>query len=219
VLFSPVSLFRRRANDRLMPPALTLAAASVVVALLLIPVSSRAFQAGAAANPDAVAFMEQWGTLFAIIGAVFSPIFVFLLVLWATVLMWGAARLLSIDVSFRQTFLIAIYSGFLILLAQLAGGLLAMLSGPDFDLMTDGSIGVLRFIDTEGMAPALIALLRLVDVFAIWQLVLWTIGLAVIGRVSYGKAAFAATIAWLLSAVPGLVIASLGVGQPPAAAG
>jgi hypothetical protein len=220
VLFSPVSLFRRRANDRVLPPALTLAAASVVVALLLIPITARAFRSGSAANPQAAEFMDQYGTIFAIIGAVFSPIFIFLLVLWGAVLMWGISRLLSIDVTFRQTFMIGVYSGFILLLAQLASGLLAMVSGPDFDLMTDGSLGIVRFLDTETVPPTVVALLRLLDVFAIWQLVLWTIGIAVIGRVSYGKAAAAAAFAWVLSALPGVVLAAFGVGQgPPPAAG
>jgi hypothetical protein len=202
-----------------LPPALTLALASVVTSLLLIPITSRAFRSGAAGNPQAAEFMEQYGTIFAIVGAVFSPAFIFALVLWSTLLMWAIARLLSIQITFKQTFLIGVYAGFVLLLAQLVGGLLAMFSGPDFDLMTDGSIGVVRFLDTETMAPALVALLRLLDVFAIWQLVLWTIGIAVIGRVSYGKALVAAGIAWLLSAVPGVIIASLGIGQPPPAAG
>ena len=204
----------------MLPPALTLAGASIAVALLLIPITANAFRSGSAGNPQAAEFMEQYGTIFAIIGAVFSPIFIFLLVLWAAVLMWGFSRLLSIDITFRQTFLIGVYAGFVLLIAQLVSGLLAMLGGPDFDLMTDGSIGIVRFLDTETVSPVLVALLRLIDVFAIWQLILWTIGIAVIGRVSYGKAAVAATLAWVLSALPGVVLAALGVGQgPPPAAG
>jgi hypothetical protein len=219
VLFSPASLFRRRAHDRVLPPTLTLAGASIVVALLLIPVSSRAFRSGSAGNPQAAEFMEQYGTIFALVGAVFSPIFILLLVLWGAVLVWAMSRLMSIEISFRQSFLIGVYAGFVLLLAQLAGGLLAMLSGPDFDIMTDGSVGVVRFIETEGMSPAVVALLRMLDVFAIWQFVLWTIGVAVIGRVSYGRAALAAGLAWIVSAVPGVVIATLTAGQTPPAAG
>jgi hypothetical protein len=215
VLFSPVALFQRRANDRLLPPMLTLGIATAVVALLMIPVNSRAISASTAGNPQAAEFMEQYGLLFNILGALFAPAFIIVLVLWAAVLLWGATSALSIDVSFRQTVLIATYAGFLYLVAQILGGVLTMVSGPEFDLVRDTSFGVLRFTGAEGIPPVVVPLVRRIDLFAIWQAVLWAIGIGVIGRVSYAKAGLAAAIAFIVYAAPGMLLASLGLGQGP----
>jgi hypothetical protein len=76
---------------------------------------------------------------------------------------------------------------------------------------------VLRFTGDDGIARALVPLLRRLDIFAIWQAVLWAVGLRVIYHTTRLQAAIIAAVAWLLFAVPGLIMAAAGIGQPPQA--
>ncbi|MGH7507750.1 MAG: YIP1 family protein [Longimicrobiales bacterium] len=212
VLFSPRELFERRAADRIGPPLITLAVATVVVYLLMIPVNAEAMRAGMAGNPQAEQFMEQWGMLFQVFGAIFAPVMMIAMTLWGAVLLWAAAKVTGIVVDFRRAFLIATYAAFIYLVAQIAGGLLVMITGNGFDLVRDTSFGVLRFTGAEGMDPVVVQLLRRIDLFVLWQAAIWAIGLSVIGRVSFGRAAITAAIAWLVFAVPGIIFAALGLG-------
>jgi hypothetical protein len=222
VFFSPRELFQRRASDRIAPPLITLVIATIVVYVLMMPVNAEAMRAGMADNPQAAEFMEQWGLLFQLFGALFAPVMMIVVTLWVAVLLWAAAKVTGIDVDFKRGMLIATYAAFIYLLGQLAGGIIVMLTGggtPD-EMIRATSFGVVRFMGTEDVAPVAVQLLRRIDLFVFWQAAVWAIGLSVIGRVTFGRAIIAAMIAWIVYALPATLFAALGImpgmdGPPP----
>jgi hypothetical protein len=217
VFFSPAELFRRRADDRVAPPLITLLVLAVVVYALMSPANAIAMRAAIADNPEAAAGMSQMGSIFLVIGGILVPITFLAVIAASAALLWAAARLVDVRAAFSRTMLIATYAAFVYLLSQLAGGVATLIHGEaGFDLLRHTSFGPLRFTG-DGMNPVVMALLRRLDVFAIWQAVLWGVGVAVVFRASRFQAAATAAAAWILFAIPNIVAAALGFG--PGASG
>lgn len=211
VIFSPTELFERRRHAPIMPPLLMLLAASIVAYFIMMPVNEIVMRAAMSEDPNAAAAMEQFGTTFRIIGAIFVPVGVSVGLAWAALLLFGFGRLFDIATTFKDAFLIAIYAGWIYVLAQLVGGVLLLLLGGDNvpDVMAALSFGVLRFTGTEDVAPALVPLLGRLDLFVMWAAAIWAIGLRVVHGVSRGQAFGTAAAAWVLSALPQILMAAL----------
>ena len=211
VIFSPTELFERRRHASIKPPFLMLLAASIVVYFIMMPVNEIVMRAAMAEDPNAAAAMEQFGTMFRIIGAIFVPLGVSVGLAWAALLLFGFGRLFDIATTFKHAFLIAIYAGWIYVLAQLVGGVVLLVLGGDnvTDVMAALSFGVLRFTGTEDIAPALVPLLGRLDLFVIWAAVIWAIGLRVVHGASRGQAIGTAAAAWVLSALPQIVMSAL----------
>lgn len=204
VVFSPFELFDRRRHARLLPPLLILVAASLLLYLLMIPATDAIMRAAVADNPEAAAAIDQYGMLFRFMGALFVPVGVLVGLVWTAFLLWGFGRLFDIGAKFDRAMLVATYAGWILVLAQLVAGLLLLAMGGDVatDLTGPLSFGVLRFVNVEELAPAMIPLLGRLDIFAVWQAVVWGIGLYVMFRASRVQAAGTAAAAWLLAALP-----------------
>ena len=215
VFISPAELFRRRARGSLTHPMVTIALLSMVIYFVMLPLNSAMFEANTQ-SPDAQEFMEQWGGLFRLAGGLLVPVTVLLGIAFASAMLWIGTRLASIEVDFRDTLLIATYAAFIYLLQSVAAGLSVMLADPPLDQVRDLSFGVLRFTGGEGMNPLVIALLGRIDLFVLWQALVWVIGLRVLGRTSTGRAVAAAAVAWLLTGIPRALLALL---PQPAATG
>lgn len=215
IFFSPAELFRRRARDSVGPPLLSLIALAVVFYLLLLPANAMITRAAMANNPRGVEISSNALRVLQLIGAVAVPVTYVVIIAFAAALLWLVGRFAEIRTDYSRAMLIATYGGFILLLSQLATGVLVLLHGEaGLDPIRHLSIGVLRFTGDEGMAGALVPLLRRLDVFAIWQAVLWAIGLRAIYRTTRVQAAVTAAVTWLLFAVPGLIMAALGIGPP-----
>jgi hypothetical protein len=214
VFFSPAELYRRRAHDRLAPPLLTLLLLGVIFYFVLLPANSIAMRASMPDNPDAAVMMERFGTLFQVIGSIFVPITYLIVIGAAAALLWLIGRFADIRTDFSRTMLIATYAGFVYLLAQVAGGVAIMIHGEaGLDIFRHTSFGPLRFIGGAELDPVAAALLRRFELFTLWQTVLWAIGIAVIYNVSRARGLAVAFAAWLLLALPAVVMALLGIGQ------
>lgn len=213
VFFSPTELFERRRNAPIMPPLLMLLAASVIIYFIMMPVNEAVMRAAMAdaANPEAAAAMERFGSMFRIIGAIFVPVGVSVGLAWNALLLFGFGRLFDLPTTYGRAFLIAIYAGWIFVLAQLIGGLLYLLTAGDnvTDVIAALSFGLLRFTGTEDMAPALVPLLGRLDVFVIWGAVLLAIGLKVFYGASRLQAAGTAVAVWVLGALPQVIMAAL----------
>jgi hypothetical protein len=213
VFFSPAELFRRRAADRVGPPLVTLLVLGVVAYIAALPVAGMMMRAATAANPEAAEVMAGMGTVFALIGGLVVPITYLLVIVSAAALLWLAGRLVDVRAEFSRTMLIATYAAFVYLLSQVASSGAVMLHGEvGLDVVRHTSFGPLRFVEHAAMNPVLVALLRRLDAFAIWQAVLWGVGIAVIYRTTRAQAAVTAAGTWILLAVPGIVWAALGFG-------
>lgn len=213
VFFSPTELFRRRAHDKIAPPLLTLIGLGIAFYLIMLPANR--IMVRASIPPEAQAGMsEGMVNMMAYGGAVGVPIMFSLMVLIAGALLWLVGRIMDIRTDFSRTILIATYAAFVLLVSQVLSGILVLVSGPEnFDVVRSMSFGPLRFIGSMEMNGVLRAVLGLFDIFVIWQAVLWAIGLSVLYRASMAKAALTAGVVWLLFAVPGTVMALLGIGS------
>jgi hypothetical protein len=213
VFFSPAELFARRARDRVTPPLLTLLGLAVVFYLVMMPANSMIMRVSMLENPEAAEAMGSIGTVLQLIGAVFVPITYVIIIAFTAALLWLAGRFAEIRIDFSRAMLIATYAAFVYLLAQLAGGVAVLIHGEaGLDVIRDTSFGVLRFVGDADMNKALMGLLRRLDIFAIWQAILWAIGIRTIYRVSTARAGLVAAVTWLVFAIPGMIAAALGFG-------
>lgn len=209
VYAAPRDVFDRRRDAGWGHPFAVLVIASVALYYLLLPMNAAVMEAvmaqqaeGAAQPPANVVNVMKW------VGGLFVPFnMAILLVIWAGIL-WGVARLADIAVTFRQGLVIAVYSAFVMIVQSIVSVGLVLLQKDDLDVPGDLSLGVLRFAGEE-VPAVLAALIGRVDLFAIWMAVLWGVGLYVIGRTTKGRAALAAGIAWLLAALPAMLMALL----------
>jgi hypothetical protein len=216
IFIAPASVFRRRAEDSPGPPLAVLLVLSALLYLTLIPANRLIMEAGAAAaDPAAAAFMEDWGTILQLLGAIFVPITTLAMVAAAALAIWIVTRLAGVPLAASRAFLIAVYAGFVLLVGQVAAAALVLLhSGGPIDVHRDLSLGVLRVLPAGEIPTTTVALLRRVDLFAIWQAALWGVGVRWVGRTTAGRAAIVAIVVWMLAALPGLLMALFGPTSP-----
>lgn len=213
VFMSPVELFRRRAADRVAPPLITLMLLAMVFYYVMLPANSTIMRAALAENPEAAAAMDQWVNLFQIIGGITVPITYLVMIGFAAFVLWLVGRFAELRTDFSRTMLIATYAGFVLLLAQIAGSVAVLLHGEaGLDVMRHMSFGPMRFVGSEA-SPLVAALLRRLELFTLWQVVLWGIGIAVIYNTTRARAATVAIVSWLLITIPSALMAMLNLGQ------
>lgn len=205
VFFSPVELFERRRNDRVAPPFWTLIGLGLLFYFLLLPATQIMIRARATTE-EAAAAMERMGTLMAVFGGIGVPIMYAVMVAAAAFLLWLGGRVADIRTDFNRMMLIATYAGFVMLLSQILASVVVIVMGDaSFDAMRSMSFGPLRFVGSADMNPFLTALLGRFELFAIWQALLWAIGIRVLYGVSYARAGAVAAVTWFLFLVPTLI--------------
>jgi hypothetical protein len=212
VFLSPVELFERRAGDRVAPPFITLLVLAFVLYFVMLPANRIVMLASVSDNPQALEAMERFGTIMQIVGSIFVPVTYAAVVLWSAALLWMVGRAVDIRTTFSRTVLIATYAAFIMLLSQLVVGVLVLIHGEaGLEPARHLSTGVLRFTGDVGMDRAIVPLLQRVDIFAIWQAVIWGVGIHVIHRTRAIHAAAVAAVVWLLFAAPGVLLGLFGI--------
>lgn len=213
IFVSPAAVFRRRADGGWGLPLAIIAAVFLGLYYALLPANEliirAALQAQAAAKPgvDPKA-LEAAAQRMRYVGGIFVPIAVAVSTLATGGLLWLFGRLAEGRVTFRNAMIVATYSGFIVVLQQVAVAVLLIVKdnrGLPIDRTRDISMGVLRLLPAGDLSPMVSALLGRLDVFAIWQMVLWIIGLRVIARFTRGEALLAGIATWLLLAAPALL--------------
>lgn len=208
VFFSPTELFRRRAQDKVAPPLLTLIALGILFYIILLPATQMVIRASVqnmpaeqqAAMTDGAIRMMSW---FGLIGV---PIMYLFMTFIAALILWLGGRLADIRIDFGRAMLIATYSSFILLLSQVLASVLAIALGEaSFDPARSLSFGPLRFMGSPDMNPVVTGVLQRFEIFAIWQAVVWAIGLKVLYKVSTARAAIVAAATWLFFILPGAI--------------
>lgn len=216
VFISPSELFARRAYDRVLPPLLTLLGLAVLFYFVLMPANAMLMRASIADNTDALEAMSRFGLVMQLLGGIMVPITYLVIIVFGAALLWLVGRFVDIRTDFSRTMLIATYAAFVYLIAQVAGGVAVLLHGEvGLDMIRHMSFGPLRFVGSADMNRVVMALLRRFDIFAIWQAVLWMIGMQVIYSIGRARAAGVAAAVWLLYALPGVIAGALGLGGGP----
>lgn len=211
LLYAPAAVFERRRGATFGWPlailAVLLAALVFVNMTVLAPLYEAeirrsiesAGQGAAAMDP---AQMASMGRIFGVVGfLIFFPISVLLVAL----VLWGGAKVLGAGIAFATAGVVATYSQLPIVFQQLAAiiqGLVLDVRGMEH--MHSVSLGVARFLPADSN-PVLLALAGRLELFALWSVILMTIGLAVTARISRGAAFAVAAVVWLLSGLPEMI--------------
>ena len=214
IFFAPSRVFAERQTKDWILPLIIL---TVLVTLLFYgtkpymqPIldaeGSRQLAATARANPQFTAAQLEGARSmqdkFAIVGiAIGLPIIVTAL----AILTWVIGRFVESKQTMKAAFVVATFAYFPKVLAQLAGGLIAMARDPShLTGLYSASVGPGFFLDATTTSPVIVALAGRLDLFTLWVTVLLAIGLHVTGKVPKAQAYVVATVIWIIGALPGL---------------
>ncbi|MBC8089188.1 MAG: YIP1 family protein [Phycisphaerae bacterium] len=140
--------------------------------------------------------------------AVIGP---WLIAICGGVIVWLVSKIVGAKMAVGQAMTIVAWAAMPMILATVTMAIFGILADPQTVRGSgDGQLGALRFVNPDTTSPLLTEILRRVDVFAIWELVLTAIGISVVGRVSRGSGFIAAAIRWALVALVFGMCASAG---------
>jgi len=156
-------------------------------------------EALAAAQKFAVYGFIATGVLMIPIGAVITGLLIFV-----------GGKVVSARSTFGQAMLIATLASVPRVLSFIATAVQGALADPQsIRSFSDASLGAARFVDPVATSPALMAILANLDIFNVWQFVIMTVGISVVGRVERSAAVIGALVAWglgvALTVVPALL--------------
>ncbi len=142
---------------------------------------------------------QRWYLKPVLTGLIFMPIFLLI----AAALFFLMMKMVGSDMGFLATYSTmmhaywpgkAVYSVLLAIMAATQGPVTEM------GLVTLVKSSLAAFLP-HGSSLAMITLGSFVDAFRIWGIILLVIGLSIVGRVSNGKATFAALVPWVFAVV------------------
>lgn len=218
VFVAPADLYRRHAQDTFVKPWLIVSVLGAVLYYAFIT-ANKALQAAAMQAQlakqgltEVPAQAQGFANVMANLGGIMVPIVYLAMFLLLGFAIWIVGMLAKGGPTFRQSVMIPAWAGMVIPLSQVLLGVLITLklnSGEELSAVRDASTGVLRFVGGDSLSPILQSALGIVDIFWIWQAVLWFIALKTICSWPAGKAAAVAGVTWLLVALPGTVLAMI----------
>jgi hypothetical protein len=120
-------------------------------------------------------------------------------------LLWAVGKVAGSKAEIGQTIMVAVYGMFpRVLETVVNAGQLIFIPDEAITSRYSVTLGVGRFLDANTANPLLLALVGRLDLFTLWVTVLYTIGIKVVGRISWGNAAVVGAIMWLIGALPGI---------------
>lgn len=217
VFTSPKALFDRYRGGNFVRPALiamVLGGVMVIASLnLILPYfeaeAMRAVRQSGQAMPEgAMAAISTTMKITTIVGAVIGP---WLIAILGGVGVFIAARIVGARLTFKQSATVSAWS---YIPAAVLGTVVLAIQGALVDSsairgITDGQLGVGRFMDPATVSPVILALVQRLDLFGIWGLVLTAIGISVIARKDMTTAVMAAVISFAIGSLFTIVPALL----------
>ncbi len=213
IFYAPSAVFARRANGDFWIPLLIISVLLGVIFFanrdLIDPIMEAEFARAMAKNPQArqmTAEQMAGAQKFAgTIGMIFAFVGPPLVMLVLGVVIWIVGKFFDAKESVNAATVVAVFS----YVPRVVEGVVNRVEGLFMDTSNLNSrysltLGLGRFFDPDTTSPILLGLIGRIDLFTIWITVLIAIGLAVTGKISRGKAAIAAAIAWLVGALPTL---------------
>lgn len=156
----------------------------------------QAAASGRSIPPEAMASARKIGS----IGFYFSPLFVVVLGgFFSGLMLLLGSKIVQAPVAYGQAVLIAVLGSMPRILGLLSSAVMGLvLDGDKARSLYDLSIGPARFVDPTKVSPVLMQLLAGVDLFNLWQLVIFGVGVSVAARVARSTGFVAALVAWVL---------------------
>lgn len=208
VLYEPAAVFERvRERPNFLMPFLAICAVNIAIYLINMPLMKVAMQAQIAqrpaGGPDPASFV--W------IGAIFIPVGIGIAALIGTLLLWVLVSLVGGDGKFRT--LLSVWSYAVVpsvILLAIVGAVVLRIQGPEqitspqdmqpalgLDLLVPGATGFMG------------AVLKGINPFSIWTLVLTAIGVSATHRLSKASGYVVASISFLIGLLIGAFFAGL----------
>lgn len=212
IFVSPAALFRRNAKSSWVVPWLVLSVILAVVYLVFMGpfgemtvAQTREVMARAGRELPAAALQPPGLVRHLFTALLFQPIGLLIGILLGGFLLWIAALVAQGGPRFPQAMMIIAWASFPSILQKVVQGVLVLLktsSGAELSPTRDVSTGLLRFLDPSTIPLPLVSALAMVDLFALWSLILWIVALKAICHYSTGKATAVAVATWLLLLLP-----------------
>jgi len=205
IFYQPSDVYRRRAHASVWPPFLFVVIAMSIITMTTYPAIAPALEGDyartvprmMAQNKNMTQEMADKGqTVQAVAVRYFSGVFVGVSVLIVGFFTWVVGKMFGATETFGAAMLIASYA----YVPRVIGGVLSAVQGLLMDPTTLTSAAQLslspaRFLNPDTASPISVALLSRLDLMVLWETALLAIGLAVLGKISRGKAiGFAITI-------------------------
>jgi hypothetical protein len=219
IIWAPATVFERARNNGIGMYILVLSIACAVVVLgtkgLIQPYMDANFDLqmkmmaakGRPMPENAVEMSRKFGN-YAFLAS--SVLMVPLGALISGFLLWLSAKIVKAPLVFKQAALIATLAMVPRVFSFIAMAVQGALADTNsIKSLYDASLGPARFVNAETTAPALIGLLANLDLFSLWQVVLYAIGVSVVARVARSSGWVAAVVAWGLGALATLIPAAL----------
>lgn len=211
VLFEPGAVFERvREKPRFLMPFIGLSVVQMIVTFLNLPFIKAMMQARAASAPAGGPDPSK----FAAIGIVFVPIGIALILLLATLVLWVLVSVMGGETKFSAMLSVVTYASVptVVLLSIVAAIVLQMKGVGSVTSPADMQPALGLDLLAPGATGFMGAVLKGVNPFSIWGLVLTAIGVQTVAKVSKGTAYTVATIGFLLGILIQGAFASLGIG-------
>lgn len=142
------------------------------------------------------------GVMYLIMGVLMVPFAAF----FSGAFLWLAGKIVKAPLSFGQAALVALLGFVPRVLSFIVSAIEAVLmDGSTAVSLFDLSIGPARFMDAKTVSPAIMALMNSLDLFSIWQLVIYAAAVATVARVQRSTGIVAAVVAWAIGAVVSLL--------------
>lgn len=206
IFVNPSSVFEHQRNKSFAMPALVQSIIMLVLCLamgnLIGPYfdaeNARAMAAAAAKGQAMPAEAQAAAEKFARYGAyavlVIMPWFIAIV---GGLFGWIGAKIVGANMGYGQSAMVASWAGFPAVLGTIAMGIMGMMTDPTtIRGVADGQLGPARFLDPATASPAILGLLQSIDIFSIWTIILFGIGVSVVGQVSRGSGMVASLVKW-----------------------
>ena len=208
IFYQPSTVFARRRAASAWPPYLFVVIAIAVLTFAMYnalePAISadmqRAIQKAMEHDPRLTQEAADKGMeIQATVGRYLFGVLIAFGVLVLGVFTWVIGKLFGSKADFNGAMLISSYAYMPRVLASIIAGTEGLLMDPaKLTSMSVFSVGPAHFFDPTTTSPFTMALLQRLDLMIIWETVLLAIGVAVLGRISRGKAISFGVVMWVL---------------------
>jgi hypothetical protein len=131
---------------------------------------------------------RKWGVVLFPIGALISALFV-----------WIVARILGAKETYQGALVVVAYSSIIAIVQAIVVGAQALVMNvSNLTSLDQLSLSAARFADKATMSPALYTVLKQVDVFGIWGLIITAIGVRVTAKTTRDRAIAFAVVWWVV---------------------
>ena len=213
ILFSPVSVFRRRERGSWIVPMVIVTLVVAVIAFasrgVMQPVFDAEFERAAEQlrrNPqiteEIIERSRGWMQATAMIGTlVILPVTMFVVAFMT----WIVGKLVDSKQELHAALVVATYAQVPRVIQTILNAVQGLLLPPEqLNSLMKLSFSPARFMDPATTSPVVLQLVNRLDLFTIWVTVLLAVGLYVTGRVSKQKAALAGVLFWVVGSIPAI---------------